>query len=116
MSFWKSLKELVFGAPLKQQFEELLQKEEVKETTYTSGNRTSEVSARKKVWDMIMKNSNNMTFLKKLAATADRIAGTKTPIVDMDDVHELVDNLTSERFARFYNAINTPNWQKPYRG
>ena len=32
MSFWKSLKELVFGAPLKQQFEELLQKEEVKET------------------------------------------------------------------------------------
>lgn len=32
MSFWKTLKELIFGAPLKQQFEELLEKEEVKET------------------------------------------------------------------------------------
>lgn len=32
MSFWKTLKEIIFGAPLKQQFEELLQKEEVKET------------------------------------------------------------------------------------
>lgn len=31
MSLWKTLKELLFGAPLKQQFEELLEKEEVKE-------------------------------------------------------------------------------------
>jgi hypothetical protein len=36
---------------------------------------------------------------------ADAIAGTKTPIVDADDVHELVDDLTGDQFERFYNQL-----------
>lgn len=32
MSLWKTLKELIFGAPLKEQFEQLLEQEEAKVT------------------------------------------------------------------------------------
>ena len=64
-----------------------------------------EGAARKKVWNMIIKNSNNISKLKKLGALVDTIAGTKTPIIDMDDLHELVDDLTGDQFEKFYNSL-----------
>jgi hypothetical protein len=81
------------------------EKEEVKEGTYAFGNPALEGSARKKVWNMIMKYSNNIPKLKKIAALADSVASTKTPIVDSDDLHELVDDLTGEQFEKFYNQL-----------
>ena len=88
--------------------EEPKKKEEVKEGKYAFGNPALEGSARKKVWNMIIKNSSNISKLKKLGALADSIAGTKTPIVDMDDLHELVDDLTGEQFEKFYNSLQRP--------
>jgi hypothetical protein len=56
---------------------------------------------------MIIKYSDNIAYLKKLGAMADEIADyyTKTPIVDMDDLHELVDGLSGEQFEKFYNSL-----------
>ena len=100
-----SEKERQTAAAPKETEEEPKEKEEVKEGTYAFGNPALEGSARKKVWNMIMKYSNNMPKLKKLAAMADSVAGTKTPIVDSDDVHELIDDLTGAQFEKFYNSM-----------
>ena len=102
---YSSEKERQATAAPKEKEEEPKKKEEVKEGTYAFGNPALEGSARKKVWNMIMKYSSNIAKLKKLAAMADSVAGTKTPIVDSDDVHELIDDLTGEQFERFYNSL-----------
>jgi hypothetical protein len=80
-------------------------KTKTNESQYAFGNPTLEGSARKKVWNSIIKYSNNMSYLKKLGAMADAVAGTKTPIVDADDLHELVDDLSGEQFETFYNQL-----------
>ena len=82
-------------------------KTKTNESKYAFGNPALEGSARKKVWNMIIKYSDNIAYLKKLGAMADEIADyyTKTPIVDMDDLHELVDGLSGEQFEKFYNSL-----------
>jgi hypothetical protein len=54
---------------------------------------------------MIIRNSSDISKLKKIGSLAESITGTKTPIVDMGDAHELVDNLSSKQFERFYNSL-----------
>jgi hypothetical protein len=80
-------------------------KEETNESTYAFGSPVLESNARKKVWNMIIRNSSDMSKLKKIGSLAESITGTKTPIVDMGDAHELVDNLSSKQFERFYNSL-----------
>jgi hypothetical protein len=89
--------------PTKDKGEKESEKEEVKEGKYAFGNPALDGAARKRVWNMIMKRSNNMKKLKKIAELADLVAGTKTSITDIDDVHELVDDLTGAQFEKFYN-------------
>ena len=108
-----SEKERQASAAPKEKEEEPKEKEEVTEAKYAFGNPTKEGIARKKVWTTIIKYSNNMSHIKKLGALADSISGTKTPIVDSDDVHELVDGLTGEQFEKFYYKLMHGFYKQP---
>jgi hypothetical protein len=81
------------------------EKEKVEEAMYAFGNPALEGAARKKVWNYIMKNSSNIPTIKKLGALANSIAGTKLPVIDSDDLNELVDDLTGEQFESMYRAL-----------
>lgn len=48
MSLWKTLKELIFGAPLKEQFEQLLEKEEAKVAPEPAPKKARAASPKKK--------------------------------------------------------------------
>jgi hypothetical protein len=81
------------------------EKEKVEEAMYAFGNPALEGAARKKVWNYIMKNSSNISTIKKLGAIANSIAGTKLPVIDSDDLNELVDDLSGEHFESMYRAL-----------
>jgi hypothetical protein len=80
-------------------------KTKTNESKYAFGNPALEGAARKKVWNYIMKNSSNISTIKKLGAIANSIAGTKLPVIDSDDLNELVDDLSGEHFESMYRAL-----------